>query len=65
MKKEEMEKHRLKLAKTVISAHTAYVQAMEAAKDFGMDCRNLQHIVYIDARDRVHTVLINAKELLK
>lgn len=62
MNADEKQKFRIRLAKNVISAQKAYHEAMRTAEAFGLDCRNTQHIVYVDGRGLVKTVLINGGE---
>ncbi len=52
---------RLALAKSVYDAKQALNSAIMAAELFGLDCRNIQNIRYVDGRDRGHSVLINGE----
>lgn len=63
MNTEEKNKLRVRAARAVIKAHDAYIEAKNLADILQVDCRNLQHIYYIDGRGRACPLLINGKEV--
>lgn len=61
MTNDEKIKVRQKLAKAEYKAHEAYLAASNACAAMDIDCRNIQHIVYVGARDKVYSLMVNGE----